>query len=157
METQQITLEPVDINTVGAGALPDLFNDDMKLVLKDIQNPNKVKESVRTITLKITIKPDKTSDNISVSCTSRASLGTREEIGDVMYVHNDKFVRNDVHQLELPGMDPISMVRPPVHSAAMPPQTKVHTPRKRASKKVDKKQTPPPADESTTDSAVSNA
>lgn len=107
MEDAQHVLQDVDINTVGGGALPDLFADELKLVYADIHNPNKVRESTRTIQLTVQITPDKKGDAIHVICTSTAKLGKREQLGDVMYPHQGKFVRNDLEQLELPGMDSV--------------------------------------------------
>jgi hypothetical protein len=109
METEQNTLQNVDIETVGGGALPELFADELKLVLEDIENVNKIRDSTRTIQLTVTIVPDKQSKTIRVACTSSAKLGKRENVADVMYIHRGKFVRNDMEQLEIPGTDVVSI------------------------------------------------
>lgn len=109
METEQNTLQEVDINTVGGGALPELFEDELRLVLDDIENINKLRDSPRIIQLTVKITPDTKSDSIRVVCTSAAKLGKRENVGDTMYVYQGKFVRNDLKQIEIPGTDVVSI------------------------------------------------
>jgi len=53
-------MKEIDLLTIQNGAVLDLFDEEMKKVLANIEDENTVANSVRSITIKIEIKPGKT-------------------------------------------------------------------------------------------------
>lgn len=67
MENNSLTLE-----TLAGGALAEQFEQELKKVLANIDDPNTDPKAARNIAIKITFKPDEDRDmaKLSISCTS---------------------------------------------------------------------------------------
>jgi hypothetical protein len=65
-------LKEVNVLNINAGAIQDLFDEEFKKIVANINDPNTVPDGSRTITIKVTVKPDK-SRKTAVSKVSVAS------------------------------------------------------------------------------------
>ncbi len=53
-------MKRVELHTIQNGAIIDLFDEELSKVLANIEDENTVPNAERSITIKITLKPDKT-------------------------------------------------------------------------------------------------
>lgn len=62
----------VSLVTLGNGAASELFQMELQKVLDDIVNPNTKATAVRTVNLKVRVKPSEDRDygEVSITCTS---------------------------------------------------------------------------------------
>jgi hypothetical protein len=69
------TLQEVTIETIAAGALPELFQREFRSALANIADPNTDPEATRKVTIEVTLKPDKNREAIitAVQCRSKVS------------------------------------------------------------------------------------
>lgn len=66
--------ERVNLETLGHGAATELFEAELNAVIANILDPNTKADAVRTITLKLKVKPDKkarTMCSAEISCESK--------------------------------------------------------------------------------------
>ena len=65
----------VRLSTIGGGALEEMFEDAMKVVADNINDPNTEAESVREINIKIKMKPTKSREAVvlNISCDPKVS------------------------------------------------------------------------------------
>ena len=78
-----IDCKPVSLETINSGAVFDFFEEEFKKVISNIADENTPAESVRSITLKISIKPsaDRGRATTTVEASSRlASIKPNENI-----------------------------------------------------------------------------
>lgn len=63
-------VESVTLSTICHGAVPEVFERELRQVLNNIADPNTVAEKLRTLTLKFTFKPteDRSQTDIHFSC-----------------------------------------------------------------------------------------
>lgn len=68
MEITKVSLE-----NLGKGAARELFDRELCSVIENILDPNTPAEKPRTVTLKMTIKPDKerSAGSVAISCVSK--------------------------------------------------------------------------------------
>ena len=71
--------EPITLTNLGGGAAVEKFDEELQRVLDNIVDPNTQAESVRSITLKVTIKPDNTRQVGTVLISSVAKLAPDKE------------------------------------------------------------------------------
>ena len=66
-------MRPVSLETLHNGVVIDMFNEELSKVLANIADENTKPDAVRQITLKVTIKPDKSRQGAAtaVDVTSR--------------------------------------------------------------------------------------
>jgi hypothetical protein len=66
-------MKKIELITIQNGAVMDLFDEEFRKVLANIQDENTVSNAERSVTIKITVKPDKTRRTgevkTQVSCT----------------------------------------------------------------------------------------
>ncbi|WZL82658.1 hypothetical protein QBE53_05980 [Vallitaleaceae bacterium 9-2] len=79
----------ITLETLAGGALAEQFDEEMKKVLENINDPNTDPNAKRSITIKVTLKPDDARNmaNIDASCKSSLapykSIGTMAALGKV--------------------------------------------------------------------------
>ena len=91
--------ESVTLSTIAAGALNELFEAELKRVLSNITDPNTDDKQKRSITMKVTFKPNRDRDaaDVEVTCGSKlAGIMTVEtkvymgkHRGELIAVEND--------------------------------------------------------------------
>lgn len=69
MDSEEITL-----STICHCGVPEVFDRELREVLKNIADPNTVAETTRTLTLKFTFKPSEDRSQAAIDFTCRASL-----------------------------------------------------------------------------------
>jgi hypothetical protein len=79
----------VTLDTIGGGALVELFENELARVLDNVQDPNTDAKAKRTITVKVTFAPSETRDvtDVDLTCSSKLAgvktLSTRLFVGKV--------------------------------------------------------------------------
>ena len=83
--------ETVTLANLGGGAALELFNAELEKVLENITDPNTDPKAVRSITLKVTIKPDETRDlgDVGIQATSNLA-GSRAYVTRLIFGRNQK-------------------------------------------------------------------
>lgn len=79
--------EMVTLDNLGGGAASEMFSDSLAKVIENIVNPNTKAETVRTITLKMKIKPDKKQRTLCV-----VELSCDEKLAAVLPFETAMFV-----------------------------------------------------------------
>ena len=79
--------EMVTLENLGGGAASEMFSDSLAKVIENIVNPNTKPDAVRTITLKMKVKPDKNQRSL---CT--VELSCDEKLAAVMPFETAMFV-----------------------------------------------------------------
>ena len=95
----------VTLDTIGGGALSELFAAELARILQNINDPNTDAEAKRTITIAVAFKPNRDRDlaNVELTCNSKlagiSSVSTRLFMG----VHQGKLmaVESDPRQTDL--------------------------------------------------------
>jgi hypothetical protein len=67
-------MQKIELQTIQNGAVLDLFNEELKKVLGNIEDENTAADSGRSITIKVSIKPDKTRRTGEVKVQVSSSL-----------------------------------------------------------------------------------
>jgi hypothetical protein len=76
---------PVTIVTIGNGVLLELFDRELERVVSDILDLNSEAEAARSITIKVTIAPDKNRGFGMAKIECSSSLGKPKPAGSTMY------------------------------------------------------------------------
>jgi len=109
-------MKKIDLKTIQGGAVLDLFDEELKKVLRNIEDENTVANSSRSITIKIDIKPDKTRRTGEVKIQTSSTLAKVKPTESFLF-----FDRNEEGELvalsdepgpELPGISEGSNIRP---------------------------------------------
>jgi hypothetical protein len=77
--------QPVTIYTIGNGVLGELFDRELERVVSDILDLNSVATEVRSISIKVAIKPDENRNFGMVGITVQSSLGKPKPVGTQMF------------------------------------------------------------------------
>lgn len=82
--------EQVTLENLGHGAAAELFQNELGVVIRNIMDPNTKPDAVRTITLKMKIKPSekRTMCAVDISCESKVAPTRPHET--TMYVGLDR-------------------------------------------------------------------
>lgn len=67
-------MQTVTLDTIGGGALSELFTEELARVLANIADPNMDVGSKRTITITVTFKPNRDRDVADVALACRSKL-----------------------------------------------------------------------------------
>lgn len=78
--------ETIQLETIAHGALNELFQEEVKRVVQNIQDPNTDANVVREITLKIKLKPDDTREVAVVDIAVTSKLAGNKGVGTIFYV-----------------------------------------------------------------------
>ena len=66
--------EEISLTTICHGGVPEVFERELRELLKNIADPNTNAEKARTLTLKFTFKPSEDRSQAAIDFTCRASL-----------------------------------------------------------------------------------
>ena len=77
--------QPVTLYTLAGGALGELFNREIERISADILDLNTEADAIRTITIKVKIKPDKNRNFGAVGLSISSTLGTPKGVGSTMF------------------------------------------------------------------------
>jgi hypothetical protein len=98
--------ETVTLDTLKAGGVIQLFDEELAKVLANIMDPNTEPEAVREVTLKVKIKPDRDRATASVQIIPSAKLAPAVALGTRMFFgkKGGQFLawEHDPQQLQLP-------------------------------------------------------
>lgn len=81
------TKEMVTLDNLGGGAASEMFQESLKKIIENVVNPNTKPDAVRTITLKMKVKPGKNDRSL---CT--VELSCDEKLAAVMPFETAMFV-----------------------------------------------------------------
>lgn len=100
----------VTLENLGKGAALELFESELSNVIANILDPNTKADTVRTITLKVKIKPDKKSRSmcaLEVGCESKLAATMPFESTIFVGVEHGEMVASEYNpdQQRLPGID----------------------------------------------------
>lgn len=95
----------VRLSTLGGGALEEAFEEAIKEVAKNINDPNTEAEAVRGINIKIKIKPTKTREAVVYEINCNPVLAGQKSVPGFLFVSDKKdeqgLYETDSKQLEL--------------------------------------------------------
>jgi hypothetical protein len=77
--------QPVTLFTLANGALGELFDREMERVTADILDLNAKADAVRTITIKVKIKPDQNRNFGTVDMSISSTLGAPKGVASTMF------------------------------------------------------------------------
>jgi hypothetical protein len=78
----QAEFEEANLGTIGNGSAGDLFQAELREVLRNIDDPNTKPDAVRVITLEVKIKPSEKRDSAAVQVNCKSKLApTRPNVG----------------------------------------------------------------------------
>ena len=91
-------IEEMKLETLKRGAVAEQFNDALDRVLENIVDPNTEAEATRTVTLKVSLKPDEDREMIMIKSSVTAKLASAEAItGKAFVVHTRDGVKAAEH------------------------------------------------------------
>ena len=108
-------MKKIDLKTIQNGAVLELFDEEMRKVLSNIEDENTVSNATRSISIKIDIKPDKTRRTGEVKIQTSSTLAKVKPTESFLF-----FDRNEEGELvaladepgpELPGISDGSNIR----------------------------------------------
>lgn len=106
-------LASVDIGTINDGAIVDLFEEEWKKVMENIQDINTKPDAVREIVIKIRVKPDKLRRTATSMIHVEAKLPTVQDHESFIFFESKegKMIAypDDPHQQVLPGIGEIEL------------------------------------------------
>lgn len=82
------------LDTIGGGALQEQFDEQLKKVIEDINDPNKEATAARTLTVKITMKPDFERENVKIAHDVTVKLPAHRKGESTAILHRDNKGRN---------------------------------------------------------------
>lgn len=102
--------ENIELGSLGAGAAAELFQAELERVIANVIDPNTKAEAVRSITLKLSIKPDKKTRSmcsLAIDCSSRLAPSLPFESHLFVGMENGQPVSSEYNpaQGRLPGID----------------------------------------------------
>lgn len=96
--------EPLSLSELGRGAAVERFDDSFQRVLDNIIDPN-TDLSARTITLKVTLKPNDNRDQCEVKISCGEKLAGSKPVGTILFVGRGKdgavAMEHDPKQLQM--------------------------------------------------------
>lgn len=76
----------VSLDTIRGGAAHELFDRELKRILKNIRDPNTKATAKRTVTLKVTFEPNEQRTGITTSLDCKAKLAPVRTLQDHVHV-----------------------------------------------------------------------
>ena len=103
--------EKVSLETINSGAAVDLFEEEFSALLKNLADVNTSPTKVRTITLKVSVKPTENRGQAAVTIESSHSFAPiKPSAGTVVFSSDGRnieaFAVEEPKQLLLPGAIP---------------------------------------------------
>lgn len=78
--------EPVTLISLGGGALVELFDIELERVLKNIEDPNTDPKGTRTITMKVTFRPNEERSISDVHIAAASKLASIKPTSTIVYM-----------------------------------------------------------------------
>jgi len=82
-------MEKIELYTIQNGVVIDLFNEELRKVLENIDDENTAPNETRSITIKIAIKPDKTRRTGEVKTQVSSSLAKVKPAESFLFFDHD--------------------------------------------------------------------
>jgi hypothetical protein len=102
-------MERIELQTIQNGAVIEMFDEELRKVLANIQDENTVPNQERSITIKIAIKPDKTRRTGEIKVQTSSALAKVKPTESLLFFDKDEsgaFVAlEDDPGPMLPGME----------------------------------------------------
>ena len=83
-------MNKIELSTIQNGAVLDLFNEELRKVLLNIEDENTTANSERSIIIKVTIKPDKTRRTGEVKVQVSANLAKVKPAESFVFFDRDE-------------------------------------------------------------------
>lgn len=104
-------MESMSLKSLGQGAAVELFDVEMQKALENIVDPNTDPKKARTITLKVTMKPDEEREYASITVQVSSTLASikpyathcfigKDRHGVVATEHNPKQLNLDLYRVD---------------------------------------------------------
>jgi hypothetical protein len=102
-------MKKINLQNFGRGAVYELFDEEFRKVLRNIEDENTPADKERSVTIKIAIKPDKTRRTGEVKIQAYSTLAKVKPAESFVFFDTDKDGRlaayEDEPGPELPGID----------------------------------------------------
>lgn len=92
-ETQKSILQ------MARGAIQERADYEMSALLGNILDPNTSATAARKLTITLTLKPDDTRQNITVSCVAKSTLAATNPVTTALYVADEDTIVEMVPQI----------------------------------------------------------
>jgi len=79
-------MQGVTLDTIGGGALSELFEAELARVLANIADPNTDQASKRVITIQVAFKPNRDRDSADVDLKCQSKLAGIQTVSSVVYM-----------------------------------------------------------------------
>ena len=79
-------IQTMSLPTLGNGAACELFEDELKRVLENILDVNTDAEATRSVTLKMTVKPDADREGARVLLEASSKIAPQMGVGTAMFI-----------------------------------------------------------------------
>jgi hypothetical protein len=83
-------VKKIELSNIQNGVVFDLFDEELRKVLANIEDENTVANTERSITLKIAIKPDKTRRGGEIKVQASCTLAKVKPAESLVYFDRDK-------------------------------------------------------------------
>ncbi len=81
--------EELTIRNIGGGAMPELFEEALGVILEDIADVNKPADAVRTMEFKISFRTDEEREMGGIIIESKVKLAARKAATGYMHISTD--------------------------------------------------------------------
>jgi hypothetical protein len=102
-------MKKIELQGIQSGVVIDLFNEELKRVLANIEDENTAANQERSVTIKIAIKPDKTRRTGEVKVHAYPTLAKVKPCESFVFFDTDKDGKfaayEDSPEPELPGIN----------------------------------------------------
>lgn len=109
MDENRIEIEELNLTNIGKGALPDLFQRELQVVLDNIKDINTEADVRRSITITIDFQPMKERDGAQVSVDLKSKLAAVKGVNSTIFINKSDgrnvAVPQDLTQRHLFGPD----------------------------------------------------
>ena len=83
-------MKPVELSSLQQGVVLDMFNEEFDKVLRNIADDNVKPDAVREITIKVSIKPDKTRQTATTKVDVSSKLAPVKSSDGMMFIGFDE-------------------------------------------------------------------
>lgn len=103
-------MKEVSLETIQNGAVIDMFNEELQKVMQNIADANTKPDAVRSITITVSIKPDKTRRSAATAIECKSRICPVKPSDGVIFLSEAKdgsleAYEDDYKQLELEATD----------------------------------------------------
>ena len=108
-------MHKIDLESFQNGAVTDLFNEEMRKVLANIEDENTVADKERSVTIRIAVRPDKTRRTGHVTVQASSTLAKTRPAESLLFFDRDEAGNFSAYEddpgPELPDVS-VSQIRP---------------------------------------------